>query len=162
MSRCWTGGWRSREEAAQIRCELVRKGQPIGHYDTLIAAHARSLNATLITHNTREFGRVDGLQTEDWESVMSTIGKPERVTQNRVIALFRDELGYRYLGDWSDRPGNSNIEEELLTEYLTRCGYSPEQISRAIYLLTPRPRTPTAASTTTTRRSTACCATACR
>jgi len=55
------------EEAAQLRCELVRKGQPIGPYDTLIAAHARSLNATLVTHNTREFGRVDGLQVEDWE-----------------------------------------------------------------------------------------------
>ena len=41
---------------------------------------------------------------------MSTIGQPERVTQNRVIALFRDELGYRYLGDWTDRDGNSNIE----------------------------------------------------
>ena len=36
--------------AAQIRCELARKGQPIGHYDTLIAAHARSLSATLVTH----------------------------------------------------------------------------------------------------------------
>jgi tRNA(fMet)-specific endonuclease VapC len=56
------------DEAAQIRCELVRQGQPIGHYDTLIAAHARSLNATLVTHNTREFGRVAGLQVEDWES----------------------------------------------------------------------------------------------
>ena len=66
---------------------------------------------------------------------MSSIGKPERVTQNRVIALFRDELGYRYLGDWSDRPDNSNIEEGLLKEYLTKCKYSPEQISRAIYLL---------------------------
>ena len=51
---------------------------------------------------------------------MSTIGKPERATQNRVIALFRDELGYRYLGDWTDRDGNSNIEEELLTAYLTQ------------------------------------------
>lgn len=66
---------------------------------------------------------------------MSGIGKPERVTQNRVITLFRDELGYRYAGDWSDRPGNSNIEEELLKDYLTKCNYSPEQISRAIYLL---------------------------
>jgi len=54
-------------EAAQLRCELVRQGQPIGHYDTLIAAHARSLNAILITHNTREFGRVTGLQVVDWE-----------------------------------------------------------------------------------------------
>jgi type I restriction enzyme R subunit len=66
---------------------------------------------------------------------MSTIGKAERVTQNRVIALFRDDLKYRYLGDWSDRPGNSNIEEGLLKEYLAKCSYSPEQISRAIYLL---------------------------
>jgi len=66
---------------------------------------------------------------------MNGIGKPERVTQNRVIALFRDELGYRYLGDRSDRPGNSNIEEKLLIDYLTHAGYSPEHISRAIYLL---------------------------
>ncbi len=66
---------------------------------------------------------------------MSEVGKPERETQNRIIALFRKELGYRYLGDWTDRPGNSNIEEGLLTEYLTRCGYSKEKIDRAIYLL---------------------------
>ena len=53
-------------EAAQIRCELARKGQPIGPYDILIAAHARSLAAILVTHNTREFGRVEGLRWEDW------------------------------------------------------------------------------------------------
>jgi type I restriction enzyme, R subunit len=66
---------------------------------------------------------------------MSGIGKPERSTQNRVIALFRDELGYRYLGDWSDRDGNSNSEEGLLTAYLTRSGYTPAQISAALYKL---------------------------
>lgn len=55
--------------------------------------------------------------------------------QKRVIALFRDELHYRYLGDWSDRYGNSNIDETSLTAYLTKAGYSLEQISRAIYLL---------------------------
>ena len=64
-----------------------------------------------------------------------SVGQPERETQNRVIALFRDELRYRYLGDWTDRDGNSNIEEGLLTAYLTKSGYSPAQISRAIYIL---------------------------
>ena len=48
---------------------------------------------------------------------MSNIGQPERETQNRVIALFRDELGYRYLDDWTARPDNSNIEDNLLTAY---------------------------------------------
>jgi type I restriction enzyme R subunit len=59
----------------------------------------------------------------------------ERATQNRVIKLFRDELHYRYLGDWADHPSNSNIQEDLLTDYLAKAGYAPEQISRAIYLL---------------------------
>jgi len=46
---------------------------------------------------------------------MTSVGQPERATQNRVIALFRDELRYRYLGDWTDRDGNTNIEEGLLS-----------------------------------------------
>src|SRR5664280_806448 len=66
---------------------------------------------------------------------MSIVGQPERVTQNRVISLFRDELGYRYLGDWTDRDGNSNIEEALLTAWLTKSGYTPAQIASAIYKL---------------------------
>lgn len=66
---------------------------------------------------------------------MTLVGQPERATQNRVIALFRDELGYRYLGDWSERDGNSNIEEELLSAWLTRSGYAPAQISAALYRL---------------------------
>lgn len=66
---------------------------------------------------------------------MSTVGRPERATQNRIIVLFRDELGYRYLGDWTDRDDNSNIEEKLLSTYLTKTGYTQAQISRALYLL---------------------------
>ena len=65
---------------------------------------------------------------------MSNIGKPERVTQKRIIALFQDELNYRYLGDWSDR-ANSNIEEKLLTGWLAKSGYSPAQINRALEIL---------------------------
>lgn len=66
---------------------------------------------------------------------MSDIGKSERATQNRIVQLFRDELHYRYLGDWSEREGNSNIEEAILSDYLTRRGYSAAQIGSAIYKL---------------------------
>ena len=66
---------------------------------------------------------------------MSNIGQPESATQDRVIALFRDELCYRYLGDWNDRDSNSNIEEQLLTAYLARNGYKPRQITTAIHKL---------------------------
>mgnify|MGYP000966240368 CR=1 FL=1 len=66
---------------------------------------------------------------------MTDIGKPERATQNRVVKLFCDELGYRYLGDWADRADNSNMEEGLLAEYLTSAGYSTAQISTALYKL---------------------------
>jgi len=66
---------------------------------------------------------------------MDTVGKPERATQKRVIALFHQELGYYYLGDWTDRSGNSNVEEKLLTAYLQQNGYSPAQISAALYRL---------------------------
>ena len=61
--------------------------------------------------------------------------RSERATQDRVLRLFRDELGYRYLGDWRDRDGNSNIEESLLTAHLSRRGCTPPQISVALHKL---------------------------
>jgi len=66
---------------------------------------------------------------------MSDIGKPERTTQDRVVAVFRDELKYRYLGDWTDRDGNSNIEEKLLSAWLTKNRYTPPQIRVALHKL---------------------------
>jgi tRNA(fMet)-specific endonuclease VapC len=57
--------------ASKIRCYLSQKGQLIGPYDILIAAHAVSLKACLVTHNTKEFERVSGLTLEDWESETS-------------------------------------------------------------------------------------------
>lgn len=51
-----------------IKADLQKKGTPIGPLDTLIAAHAKSLGLTLVTNNTREFARVDGLELEDWVS----------------------------------------------------------------------------------------------
>jgi tRNA(fMet)-specific endonuclease VapC len=53
--------------AGQVRSQLNKLGTPIGVYDLQIAAIALANNLTLVTHNTREFGRVDGLNYEDWE-----------------------------------------------------------------------------------------------
>ena len=66
---------------------------------------------------------------------MNGIGKPEKVTQDRVVKLFVDELGYKYLGEWRDRVGNSNIEKKLLESYLEKRGYSAPQIVKALYTL---------------------------
>ena len=58
------------ERAAKVygplRAELERQGKLIGPLDTLIAAHALSLGATLVTSNLQEFVRVPGLRVEDW------------------------------------------------------------------------------------------------
>jgi tRNA(fMet)-specific endonuclease VapC len=50
----------------RIRAALARAGTPIGHYDQMIAGHARSLGLTLVSNNLREFERVPGLLTENW------------------------------------------------------------------------------------------------
>ena len=54
-------------QAGEVRAVLDRAGTPIGGYDVLIAGQALARNLVLVTHNTREFARVDGLRIEDWE-----------------------------------------------------------------------------------------------
>lgn len=60
------------EKAARLggalRATLEKKGKPIGPLDTLIAAHALSLEAALVTNNTREFSRVPGLKVKNWSA----------------------------------------------------------------------------------------------
>lgn len=68
------------------------------------------------------------MNTED----VTKVGQLERKTQNRLVALFRDRLGYRYLGNWEERDGNANVEEEHLCAFLTRSGYSDTLIDKAI------------------------------
>jgi len=55
-------------EYGNIRSTLEREGTPIGSLDMLIAAHAKSIGAVLVTNNTKEFNRVADLRIENWAS----------------------------------------------------------------------------------------------
>ncbi len=63
---------------------------------------------------------------------MSKVGQIERATQNRIVALFQQQLKYRYLGNL-EKEENSNIDEILLKAHLTQQGYSPTLISKALF-----------------------------
>lgn len=54
------------EHYADIRVRLETNGTPIGNMDILIAAHARSVSAVLVTNNEKHFRRVSGLSVENW------------------------------------------------------------------------------------------------
>jgi len=66
---------------------------------------------------------------------MSTVGQIEKLTQERIVSLFCERLGYDYLGNWMERPGNANIEPEYLTAWLEKQGLSETLIKRALHEL---------------------------
>ena len=67
---------------------------------------------------------------------MTNIGQRERATQNRIVALLTNQLGYTNLGNREDRPNNSNIEESELRTFLRDTqGYSESLIVRALFEL---------------------------
>jgi len=51
---------------ALVAAVLARRGEPIGAFDTLMAAHALSLGLVVVTNNTKHFNRVPGLRVENW------------------------------------------------------------------------------------------------
>jgi type I restriction enzyme R subunit len=60
--------------------------------------------------------------------------RKERITQDRIVKLFKEKLGYSYLGNWEEREDNSNIEEGLVKEYLKSTNkYSDAIVSKAIF-----------------------------
>jgi len=64
---------------------------------------------------------------------MNYIGKSERETQNRIVALFKDELEYTYLGNWEDQERTQPIEENLLLDFLIKSqGYSEIVAKKAV------------------------------
>lgn len=64
---------------------------------------------------------------------MSNIGQPERHSQNRIVKLFKEQLGYTYYGNWEERESNSNVEEKYLASYLHKQGYNVTEFTKAIY-----------------------------
>lgn len=66
---------------------------------------------------------------------MSTVGQIEKKTQLRVVKLFREQLHYDYLGDWTEREGNRNMEEDLLRRFMReKQGCAEGLITRALHL----------------------------
>ncbi len=65
-SRCNAYPRHKHTDIFKIRATLEKQGRPIGPYDVLIAATALSNNGVLVTHNMREFSRIEGLRIEDW------------------------------------------------------------------------------------------------
>jgi type I restriction enzyme, R subunit len=63
---------------------------------------------------------------------MSTVGQKERATQNRVIKLFLEQLGYRYLGNWEYRTNNRNIEPDILSQWLSQQGINDILITKTL------------------------------
>jgi tRNA(fMet)-specific endonuclease VapC len=55
------------KRVGEVRAALEKRGTPIGGFDTLIAGQALAGGLVLVTHNVREFGRVEGLRVEDWQ-----------------------------------------------------------------------------------------------
>ncbi|SKA06198.1 tRNA(fMet)-specific endonuclease VapC [Trichlorobacter thiogenes] len=68
VSRLLVVAWdeQAANQYGAIRAALEKAGRPVGAMDMLIAAHARSMGATLITNNQREFERISGLMVQNW------------------------------------------------------------------------------------------------
>jgi len=66
---------------------------------------------------------------------VNEVGQRERKVQRRIVTLLRNTLGYDYLGDWSEREGNANVEPDLLRAWLTKRGVGTALIERALYVL---------------------------
>lgn len=66
---------------------------------------------------------------------MTPVGQIEKKTQKRIVGLFRDTLGYDYLGTWIDRENNHNVEPDLLRSFLKKQGHDDTLISRTLHQL---------------------------
>ena len=72
------------------------------------------------------------LKPKQGRDPVSTVGQIERITQNRVINLFQEQLEYTYLGSWETRDNNRNIEADLLRQWLKQQGVSDTLITKTL------------------------------
>ena len=66
------------------------------------------------------------------QRILATVGQIERKTQERIVELFRDTLGYEYAGSWDSRPGNAQVETVYLEQNLRARGYTVALINKAL------------------------------
>ena len=66
---------------------------------------------------------------------MSVVGELEVLAQQRVVEFFQDALGYAYLGDWTSRPDNSNVERKIVANWLRRQGHNDKIIDKVLHEL---------------------------
>lgn len=69
---------------------------------------------------------------------MPAVGQREKQAQRRIVTLFRERLGYDYLGDWTEREGfegrdNRNVEPEYLRAWMSQRGVDDALVNRALY-----------------------------
>src|SRR2546430_1543151 len=66
---------------------------------------------------------------------MSVVGQREKATQERLVKLFQQSLGYRYLGNWGESDGNNNGEGELVGNWLKKRGHTEKVIAKVLHEL---------------------------
>jgi len=66
VDEIFPGDKKAVDATTEVKKQLMAKGTPIGNNDTAIAGHAIATGCVLVTNNTREFSRIDGLDLEDW------------------------------------------------------------------------------------------------
>jgi len=87
-------------------------------------------------HRISRIGLIGPIRPIRQRRIMSTLGRIEKKTQQRGVKLFREQLGYEYLGDWTGRGANRNIEKDLLRTFLREMQYYDEAlIRRALHVL---------------------------
>ena len=111
------------------RAEQEVIAKVISDMDTELTALEAKRNKTIALKTRHDAG----VTNREDEIDMSKVGQIERKTQDHVVKLFQDKLGYEYLGNWETREGNSNFEEEYLRAYLNKQGYSKKLIDRALF-----------------------------